>query len=280
VIERKFVQDKTKELEVMDWLKKELGEMGYSRSELEKTPLGMKVIIYSFKPGMIVGRAGSNIERISKTLEKKFKLESPHIEVRDIENPDIDAQIMANKIAKQLSIYGVTKFKAIGHRNLSRMMESGAIGAEVIIAGRVPSSRARSWRFYAGYLPKCGQTAKEDVLVGFKEETMKMGVVGVTVKILPPNVRMPDRVEMIPTQEEAPVGEEAAEEIPVEAKEVGEKPKPAEEKQEEKPKPKKEKPKAAKKDKKPAKKDKKPTKKTTKKGKPKKESAKKKEKKK
>ncbi len=196
MIERRFVEDKTKELRVMDWLKRELSGMGYSRAELEKTPLGMKVIIYSFKPGMIVGRAGSNIERLAKILEEKFKLESPHIEVREIDNPNMDPQIMANNIARQLSIYGVTKFKAIGHRNLARIMDAGAIGAEIIMSGRIPSSRARSWRFYAGYLPKCGETAKNDVLVGFRKEKLKMGVIGVTVRILPPYVQMPDRVEL------------------------------------------------------------------------------------
>ncbi len=218
MIERKFVQDKTKELKVMDWLGDELADMGYSSAELENTPLGMKVIIYSFKPGMIVGRGGSNIDRLSKELEKRFKLDSPHIEVREIQNPDIDAQIMANRIAKQLSIYGVTKFKAIGHRNLARIIQAGAIGAEIIIAGRVPSSRARRWRFYGGYLPKCGQTAKDEVQKGFKKEVMKMGVVGITVSILPPHVRMPDRVDL------KPVGIEEVKEMGEEAKETSEEP--------------------------------------------------------
>ena len=99
MIERRFVEERAKEIRVLDWLSKELSEMGYSTAELEKTPLGIKIIIYSFKPGMIVGRAGSNIEKLSKELERRFKLESPHIEVREIENPDIDPQIMANRIA-------------------------------------------------------------------------------------------------------------------------------------------------------------------------------------
>jgi len=196
VIERKFIEDKVKEHKVKEWLKEELIDMGYSHCELEKTPLGTKVTIYSFKPGMVVGRGGENIARISQILEEEFKLESPHIEVKEVEVPELDPVIMANRIAKQLANYGVTKFKAIGHRNLQRIMEAGAIGAEIIISGKVPSARAKSWRFYSGYLPKCGEVAKNEVKEGFKAEKLKIGVVGVTVRILPPGTVMPDRVEI------------------------------------------------------------------------------------
>ena len=140
--------------------------------------------------------------------------------------------------------------------NINRIMEAGAIGAEIIISGRVPSSRARSWRFVRGFLPKCGQTAKDEVQIGFRKEKLKMGVVGVTVSVLPPHVRMPDRVDI----KEPEVTEKAVEEL-----------KPVEEKADKKEEKKQETPKEEKKEKE----TKKPVKKETKKEEPKKKEAKK-----
>jgi len=194
VIEKKIIEQKVNELRVKEWLKKEYQDLGYAGSYLEKTPLGMKITISSSKPGLIIGRGGSNIEKICKTLEKKFGMDSPHVEVRQIEVPELNPHVMANIVARQLLSYGTTKFKAIGHRNLQKIMRAGAKGAEIIIAGRVPSARSRRWRFYGGHLPKTGDIAVECVLISQKHEKLKVGIVGVTVKILPPGVRMPDEV--------------------------------------------------------------------------------------
>jgi len=222
VIEKKFIEQNVKELKIKEWMKKQYHDLGYAECFIEKTPLGMRITIYSSKPGLIIGRGGLNIERISKILESKFGLESPHVEVRQVEIPELNPHIMSNIVAKQLLNYGANKFKGIGHRNLQRIMKAGAIGAEIIICGRVPSSRARSWRFYAGHLPKTGDISEEHVLISLKHEKLKVGVVGVTVKILPSGVQMADEVNL--KQEHIEIKEEVTE-IPEQKKETPKQPK-------------------------------------------------------
>ncbi len=194
VVERKFVEDKLRESAITEYLQNSLEGVGFSSINIKKTPVGFSVIIHSSKPGLIVGRGGSNIKEIQKTLEKDFNLESPVVDVREVEKPELDPNIMAGRVGFQLKRYGASRFKAIGHKILEQILNSGALGAEIRISGRVPSKRARSWKFYGGYLPKCGEVAKEEVLQGFFKVKLKPGVVGVYVKILPPNVRMPDVV--------------------------------------------------------------------------------------
>jgi small subunit ribosomal protein S3 len=206
MIEKKFIMQKMDEHRVQEFLKERLSRLGYSHSVLQKTPLGMKVIIWTHKPGLIVGRGGENIQEISELLKTEFNLPSPQIDVREVEVPDMDPQIMAERIASQLSRFGVTRFKAIGYRALTTIMDSGALGAEVKISGKVPSKRARYWRFTAGHLPKSGETAKVDVLKGFRSAKLKPGIVGVTVKVLPPNVRRPDEIRY-KKEEAAPGGD-------------------------------------------------------------------------
>lgn len=195
MIERKFVEEKVKESRIKKFLEKEISRCGYSNSELQRTPLGIKIIIWSSKPGLIVSKEGRKIKSLQKALEEEFKLENLQIEIREIENPDLDPQIMAEKIATQLEKLEANKFKAIGHKSLQRILDSGARGAEILISGKVPSQRAKSWRFRMGYLPKCGDVTKM-VLVGFKIANPRPGIIGIKVSILPKDAKMPDEISI------------------------------------------------------------------------------------
>lgn len=233
VIERKFIRDKLREYHIKEYLTGLLDRVGFSHIDIQKTPVGFSIMIHSSKPGLIVGRKGLNIREIQETLQKEFKLESPVVEVQEVYQPDLDPQIMAEQIGNQIRRFGVARFKAIGHKATEKMIKSGAIGCEVKIAGLVPSSRARAWKFYAGYLPKCGDVAITKVLRGYKVIKLKRGIVGVTVKILPPGVRMPDQIYMKEVQETVIKADEIKlekvkkeiEKIEKKEKEVKEKPK-------------------------------------------------------
>lgn len=218
VIERKFVKDKVREYSVKEFLAKHLERVGFSHIEIQKTPVGFSILIYSSKPGLIVGRHGLNIKEIQDTLQKEFKLESPVVEVREVDNPNLDPQIMAEQIGTQLMRFGVARFKAIGHKAVEKMIEAGAVGCQVKIGGKVPSTRARFWKFYAGYLPKCGDVAVTEVKKGFKSILLKPGIVGITVKLLPPGIHMPDQVYMKAKPVVQEVKVEEKKEIPKEEK--------------------------------------------------------------
>ena len=93
-------------------------------------------------------------------LKRRFKLENPHIEIQEITRPEFDSQIIADEIALSLERLGSLKFKIIAYKMLQRIIDAGALGVEIRLSGRLPSERAKTWRFAAGYLKKTGDTAK------------------------------------------------------------------------------------------------------------------------
>ncbi len=214
MIERKFVAEKIKELQVEQFIGSQIGRGKYSRIEIKKTPLGEKVIVYTARPGLIVGKRGEAIKDLTKVLKVRFKMENPQLEVAELQNPDLDAQTVAENISTTLEKFGPKRFKAIGYKMLQRIIDSGALGGEIVISGRgVPGARAKSWRFYAGYLKKCGDVAIEGVKHGMCTANLKSGSVGIKVSIMPPDTVLPDRVEIKPIAEQAPEAKEAITEV-------------------------------------------------------------------
>ncbi|MBI1935154.1 30S ribosomal protein S3 [Candidatus Woesearchaeota archaeon] len=196
MIERKFVAQKMKEFQIEEYITQSLDNVGHSHTKMLKTPLGEKVVIYSSRPGLIVGRKGQNIKQLTRNLKKRFELENPQIEISEVETPNLDANIVAEKIVDALEKFGSEKFKAIGHRIMTDVMRAGALGIEIVISGKVPSARAKSWRFYQGYLKKCGDVA-EGVKRARLQAQLKTGIVGVKVSIMPPDIRLPDDIELV-----------------------------------------------------------------------------------
>ncbi|MBI2657851.1 30S ribosomal protein S3 [Candidatus Woesearchaeota archaeon] len=224
MIERKFVAQKMKEFQIEEYITQSLENVGHSHTKMVKTPLGEKIIIYASRPGLIVGRKGQNIKQLTKTLKRKFDLENPQIEISEVENPSLDAHIVSEKIVDALEKFGSEKFKAIGHKIMTDVMRSGALGIEIVVSGKVPSSRAKSWRFYSGYLKKCGDIAITGVRKSNAQAQLKTGIIGIKVKIMPPDIKLPDDIELV---EEKEVKVEAVKEgeDKAEQKEAKEKPK-------------------------------------------------------
>ncbi|MEK6947472.1 MAG: 30S ribosomal protein S3 [Nanoarchaeota archaeon] len=196
MIERKFVAQKIKEFQIEEYITQSLNNVGHSHTKMIKTPLGEKIVIYTSRPGLIVGRKGQNIKLLTKTLKRRFNLENPQIEISEVENPSLDATIVAEKIVDALEKFGSEKFKAIGHKIMTEVMRSGALGIEISISGKVPSARAKSWRFYQGYLKKCGDIALS-VRKSNAQAQLKTGVIGVKVSIMPPDLKLPDDIELV-----------------------------------------------------------------------------------
>ena len=206
MIEREFVNQKKREFQVMKYISETLKNVGHSSTEIKRTPLGDKVVIHASRPGLIVGRKGQNIDKLTKSLKSKFKLENPQIEINEIENPDLDASIVAERIASSLERFGSNRFKSVMHKTLASVLNAGAVGIEIRVSGKLPSSRARSWRVYGGNLKKCGDAALTNVKRAKMYAKLKSGVIGIQVRILPPGTTMPDSVSLKEekTEEEKP----------------------------------------------------------------------------
>src|SRR3989344_549535 len=214
MIERKFVSQKIKEFQSQEYISENLKKVGHSHTKMIKTPLGEKIVIYASHPGLIVGRKGENIKKLTKTLKKRFNLENPQIEISEVENPNLDAQIVAERIASSLERFGTAKFKGVGHKAMSDVMGAGARGVEILISGKVPSARAKRWRFYQGYMKKSGSFAVEGVQKAYTQALLKTGIIGIQVSIMPPNARLPDAITIKDSTPQQPQEEAKVEEKP------------------------------------------------------------------
>jgi len=193
--ERKTVSFKKDEFTMKERIKAKIGKGKVSKVKIGYTPVGEKITISTDKPGLIIGRGGEKIEELTKMLKRGFKLENPHVEIDEIVNPEFDAQLIADDIALALERMGPLKFKVIAYRSLQRIMKAGALGAELRLSGKLPSSRAKTWRFAQGYLKKTGDSAKVVDRAQARAQT-KPGTVGIKVSILPPNAELKDRVKV------------------------------------------------------------------------------------
>ncbi|MEM4397220.1 MAG: 30S ribosomal protein S3 [Candidatus Woesearchaeota archaeon] len=196
MIERDFISRNKTEYQIQEFVKENLKGVGLSHVKVQRTPLGEKIVIYASRPGLIIGGGGNNIKKLTKQLKKKFNLENPQIEISEITDVNLIAAVVAERIAIALEKFGTMRFKGIGHKAMADVMNAGARGVEIIISGKIPSARARSWRFYQGYLKKCGQPALDLVDTAYAIAKLKSGIVGIKVSIMPPNVRLPDDVQL------------------------------------------------------------------------------------
>ena len=191
-VERFFVKDAKKAYAIDEFLREELKHAGYSRAEVKRTPLGTRIIIYALRPGLVIGAGGENIKRLTEYIEKKFQVENPHLEVEQVSEPYLDANIVAWRVARALERGGY--FKRVANLMVERVMQAGARGVEIRLSGKLPSARAKTWKFVAGNLRKCGQEVVDHARVAYDIAMTKPGVIGVKVTIIPPDIRFSDEI--------------------------------------------------------------------------------------
>ncbi len=236
-----FVKQGIKESQIEEFIRKNFPLGDYSRTELQRTPLGIKIVIYTHKPGKIIGRGGKNINEMTEAIKKRFDLENPQLDVKSIENPNLDAMIVAKQIASALE--KGFNHKKIGNLTIKRIMDSGAIGAQIIISGKLGGSKSMTSKFTEGYLKHSGAPSKELVDEGFEEAYTKPGKIGIRVKIMK---EFRDITGMKKETGKAKEDEELKEPITEVLEEIEEKPKEKKKKQPKKPKEKLKKPKSKK----------------------------------
>ncbi len=210
-VERKFIQDNFKKLAVREYLQRELDRAGCGEIDIQRTPLGTRVIIKAQKPGLVIGRKGASIRNLTNILRKEFGLDNPQLEVYEIETPELNPYVMAKTIASALE-RGI-HFRRAAYTALRRIMDAGARGVEITISGKLTGERAKTVKFIAGYLKHCGEPAFRYVKEAHAQALPKPGVIGVKVKIMPPGVTLPDDVEVIDLKKVEEVEIEETEEI-------------------------------------------------------------------
>jgi small subunit ribosomal protein S3 len=194
-VEKKFVQDGFVKALIDEYLSKELNRAGYGGMVMNRTPMGTQITVHAEKPGMVIGKGGKQIRKITRDLDKKFHLDNPQIDVQDVGKAELNAQVMANRLASSLERGWY--FRKAGQSTLRRVMDSGALGCEVIISGKLTGPRSRTEKFLDGYIKHSGKPAEEIVDHGYAVAVKKLGVIGCQVRIVPPGVIPPDEFEIV-----------------------------------------------------------------------------------
>ncbi|MDH5792934.1 MAG: 30S ribosomal protein S3 [Candidatus Bathyarchaeota archaeon] len=202
-----FITESIKKTEIDEFLQKKLERAGYGGVTISKTPLGTHMVIYAMRPGLVIGRGGESIKELASILEEKFKVSNPQISVSEIEIPELNAYVVASRIASALQ-RGI-HFRRAGFWALNQVMDAGALGAEIVISGKLRTERARFEKFRAGYLARCGEPALKYMRKAEVHVQLKPGIFGVRVRIMPPDAVFPDKIQII---EPIPPEEEKTEE--------------------------------------------------------------------
>ena len=164
---------------IRKFLKKKLYSAGVSKIEIERASDRVKVIIYTAKPGVVIGKGGAEIEvtkkELSKLTDKKVM-----VDIKEIKRPDRDAQLVAENIAQQLE--NRVSFRRAMKSCMGRTMKSGAMGIKSCCSGRLGGADIARAEFYSeGTIPL--QTLRADIDYGFAEANTTYGKVGVKVWI-------------------------------------------------------------------------------------------------
>ncbi|MFC4988097.1 30S ribosomal protein S3 [Saliphagus infecundisoli] len=188
--EHQFIEDGLQRSQIDEFFADELGRAGYGGMDVAKTPMGTQIVLKAEKPGMVIGKGGENIRKVTTALEEKFNLDDPQIDVQEVDEPDLNARIVADRLANALERGWY--FRKAGHTTIDRIMDAGALGAEIVLAGKVTGARSRVEKFNRGYIKHNGEPAEEVVDHGQGVAVMKLGTIGVNVKIIPPGAELPD----------------------------------------------------------------------------------------
>jgi small subunit ribosomal protein S3 len=187
---------------------------------IQRTPIGTRVNILVERPGMVIGKSGVKIKELTDSIRTQFNVDNPQIEIQEAgSTASLNAQIMAEKLAEALE--RGWHFRRAGHSTVRRIMQAGAKGCQVILAGKLTGERHRTEKFTEGHVKYCGETAKEVMDVGYATAKLKPGVLGVKVRIMKPDSKLPDEISYKISVKEEPKHEvkvEAQPEIKLEKK--------------------------------------------------------------
>ena len=208
--ERKFVAENVRRVLLKEYLMKEVSRAGFGGLDVKRTPMGTRVTIIVERPGLVIGRKGQTIKNLTTAIEEQFGFENPQIEVLEVENANLNAQIMAEKLA--FSLERGWHFRRAGHSQVRRIMEAGAKGCYIIIAGKLTGQRHRTEKFKEGNIKFCGEPKANFMDHGYAVAKLKMGVIGVTVQIMSKDAKLPADTTILGRTEAAEVLPEIFEE--------------------------------------------------------------------
>ena len=177
--EADFADNLVEDYNIRTYLKKKLYSAGVAKIEIERASDRLKVIIFTAKPGVVIGKGGAEIEKLKSDIQR-FTTKKLMVDIKEIKKPDMNAQLVAENIAAQLE--NRISFRRAMKSTMSRTMKAGAKGIKSAVAGRLGGADMARTEFYSeGTIPL--QTLRADIDYGFAEADTTYGKLGVKVWI-------------------------------------------------------------------------------------------------
>jgi small subunit ribosomal protein S3 len=184
---------------VREFLIKNTKKSGFGGLEIRRTPAGTDVTVHAERPGMVIGRKGKIINDLQSRLSQEFELYNPKLKVEEVKKPVLNAQVMAEKIAASLE-RGWYHRRAC-HSAAQNIMDAGARGVIVTVAGKLTGSRNRTEKYIRGHVKYCGETALQHMDKGYSVAVKKLGTIGVTLQIMRPGTKLPHEITIFSDEE-------------------------------------------------------------------------------
>jgi small subunit ribosomal protein S3 len=215
--ERTFIRENTNRVLIKEFLIKKIEGAGFGGMNIQRTPMGTRINILVERPGMVIGKGGRKIKELTDAIRDNFKVDNPQIEIEEAgARSSLNAQIMAEKLAEALE--RGWHFRRAGHSTVRRIIDAGAKGCQVIIAGKLTGARHRTEKFTEGHVKYCGETARQVMNTGYAVAKLKAGILGVKVRIMRPDAKLPDEIKIHVSEADKTKEKTKKEEKPVKKK--------------------------------------------------------------
>lgn len=190
--DKKYAEYIRQDFSLRKFVKEKLRHAGISRIEIERSAKRIRLRIYTARPGIVIGKKGSEIERLKQELEKSVSQEVL-IDIQEVRKPEIDAQLVAENVAMQIERR--VAFRRAMKRGVTSAMRFGALGIKIICGGRLGGAEmARTEWYREGRVPL--HTLRADIDYGFTEARTTYGAIGVKVYIFKGEILKKDQPEL------------------------------------------------------------------------------------
>ena len=213
-VAKDLMKENVRRVQVHKHVQEKTARAGFGGLSIQRTPLGTHIRITAERPGLVIGRKGGDIQNLTDELERKFGYENLQVEAGEVRNFALNPLIMASKVANALE--RGWNYRRAGNSMLQRIMDSGARGCQITIAGKLTGLRHRTEKFVSGHIKFCGEPALQLMNVGIAQAKLKPGTIGVKVAIMRPDAKLPDEIEVAKPETPAEVTEEKDEEVEIE----------------------------------------------------------------
>ncbi|MAG22000.1 MAG: 30S ribosomal protein S3 [Candidatus Diapherotrites archaeon] len=195
MIERVFIKQGMRQIEIEHYLKKELNRAGFTGLEIVKTPLVTRIVLQVTRPGLAIGKEGQNIKKLTGVLGNMFGVDNPQLEIQETPQSDLNSTAIVNKMASLLE-RGYS-WRSVAFRTVRDVMGAGAQGIELVLSGKLAGKggRKRKQRVAEGYMKKVGDQTS---LVDYAKASAypKAGAIGIKLRIIRPGVVFPDKIDI------------------------------------------------------------------------------------